>query len=970
MDIMTIDIETYSDQDITKGVHKYVDSPSFTILLFAYAINDGPVKVIDLANGETIEGNQEAYCALYSEAVRKTAYNANFELTCLNAYFPRHGIAALDDKQWECDMIRACYNGYPPGLGITAKALDLAEDKQKDTRGKRLIQYFCKPCRPTKANGGRTRNFPEHAPEDWEMFKAYNAQDVVTERAIREALPLPVPEKEWALWRMDRAINGRGIDIDQQLAEGAIAISRVATDELMVEARELTGLENPNSPAQLKEWLSKNGHPVESLSKDAVKELLQNKNLHPKMRRMLEIRQKLSKTSIKKYQAMLDTVTTQDGRAHDLFQFYGTHTGRWAGRNIQLQNLPRNSTNSLDVARGIVQQGDYGTLDMMFDDVPDILSQLVRTALVPAEGHRFIVADFSAIEARVIAWAAGVKWRMEAFQNGEDIYCASASSMFGVPVVKHGVNGELRQKGKVAELACIAEGQEVLTNHGLKPIETVKQTDLVWDGAEFVAHDGLIFKGYREVVTYEGLTATPDHLVYIQGEPRAVRLEDAAARGSHLVQAGDGRYPIRTRENHFPRKEMEQELESLLHSDAMPGLRRGTMAGFRESENWKDKGLPVLLTAEADTSMAGQKADGGKATLRESEGQGLSELRGTGHPLPVQERDGGRAVSHEDVSEFGQKSGAGSYQQRRELRTWKYSSCDAQEKQFEQAHDNPPTMESERVAIQLQRRRPQAESGNDAQGDFSGRGKSGAGEAEKLEENRKKAPVYDLLNAGPRHRFTVSGKLVHNCGYGGGVNALKAFGADKMGLSDTALMDIVTKWREASPEIPQLWRAIEDAAFSLITDKWSAGKTKRFCKCGGMFSLGKDESLVMHLPSGRSLVYPRARFGKNRFGQIAILYDGINQTTRKWGAQETYGGKLTENFIQAVARDCLAAAMLRLEHSGYRIVAHIHDEVVLDTPEGHGSLEDVIRIMTQNEPWNEGLLMNADGFEAQYYKKD
>lgn len=661
MDIMTIDIETYSDRDITKGVHKYVDSPSFTILLFAYAIGDGPVKVIDLTDGETIEGNLETYRALYSETVRKTAYNANFELTCLNAYFRRRGLPELDDRQWECDMVRACYNGYPPGLGITAKALGLEEDKQKDTRGKRLIQYFCKPCRPTKANGGRTRNLPEHAPEDWETFKTYNAQDVVTERAIREALHIPIPKKEWELWRMDRAINGRGIGIDRNLAEGAIAISRAATDELTDEARELTGLENPNSPAQLKEWLRINGHPVESLSKDAVKELLQNKNLHPKMRRMLEIRQKLGKTSIKKYQAMLDTVTTQDGRAHDLFQFYGTHTGRWAGRNIQLQNLPRNSTDSLDVARGIVQQGDYGTLDMMFDDVPDILSQLVRTALIPAVGHRFIVADFSAIEARVIAWAADVRWRREAFAEGKDIYCASASKMFGVPVVKHGVNGELRQKGKIAELAL---------------------------------------------------------------------------------------------------------------------------------------------------------------------------------------------------------------------------------------------------------------------------------------------------------------------GYGGGVNALKAFGADKMGLSDAELMDIVTKWREASPEIPRLWSAIESAAFSLITDKWSANKTKRFCKCGGMFSRGKDGSLIMHLPSGRALVYPHARFGKNRFGKMAILYDGLNQTTRKWGAQETYGGKLTENFIQAVARDCLAAAMLRLERAGYAVVAHIHDEVVLDTPEGQGSLEDAIHIMTENEPWNRGLLMNADGFEAPYYKKD
>lgn len=656
MTTMTIDIETYSDQDIRKGVHKYVDSPSFAILLFAYAIDDGPVQVIDMAQGEDLTQDQ-VFCLLYDERILKTAYNANFELTCLDAWLTRRGYEPLDDKQWQCDMVLACYNGYPPGLGITAKALGLPEDKQKDTRGRQLIYYFCKPCRPSKANGGRTRNLPADAPEDWQVFKEYNAQDVVTERAIRDAIKghMP-PEREWVLWRLDRRINALGIRIDQHLAYQAIQFSEKCTAELTEEAQKLTGLANPNSPAQLKNWLRLNGHAVVSLNKDSVAELLADEKLHPSIRRVLAIRSMLGKTSIRKYEAMLTSVT-EDGRAHDLFQFYGTHTGRWAGRNIQLQNLPRNYLSDLDTARAVVRDGDLATLELLYDNVPDTLSQLIRTALIPSTNCRFIVADFSAIEARVIAWVSGTKWRQEAFAQGKDIYCASASQMFGVPVEKHGINGHLRQKGKIAELAL---------------------------------------------------------------------------------------------------------------------------------------------------------------------------------------------------------------------------------------------------------------------------------------------------------------------GYGGGIAALKAFGADKMGLNDVELKEIVTKWRKASPEIPQLWDSMEQAA--LRTIKTPFDNITHFSRYGSF--LKKGRSLYLQLPGGRDVVYPNARIGRNRFGNVSMLYDGLNQTTRKFETQETYGGKLTENFVQAIARDCLAVAMLRLEKAGYPIVAHIHDEVVLDMPQDKGSLEEAIQIMTQNSWWNKGLLMNADGFEGAYYRKD
>lgn len=667
MSTLCIDIETYSDADIKLGVHKYVDSHNFRVLLLAYAFDSEPVEVVDIARGEHIP--ERVKKALFDPAVTKTAFNANFEITCLRELFPN-----LPDGSWECDSVLALYHALPTSLEAVGKALGLPQDKMKDARGKRLITYFCKPCRPTKKNGGRTRNMPDDAPEDWEIFKAYNRQDVVTEREIRRRLLWLKPSRqEHRLWLVDRAINDRGIGIDRKLVESAIDLNTEMAQELMAKAQELTGLENPNSIQQLQGWLRTNGVKLAGLTKASVAEALQDKSLHPVVRKVLRIRQALGKTSIKKYEAMKKSIC-EDGRAHDLFQFYGAaRTGRWAGRNIQLQNLPRNFLEDLDAARETVKEDDYGWMATMYENVPDVLSQLIRTALVPRPGSRFIVADFSAIEARVIAWVAGERWRQEAFAEGADIYCASASQMFHVPVVKHGVNGHLRQRGKIAELAL---------------------------------------------------------------------------------------------------------------------------------------------------------------------------------------------------------------------------------------------------------------------------------------------------------------------GYGGGINALKAMGADKLGLSDAELEDIVTKWREASPAIPRLWHKIELAAMRAVRAtalnedgmvyRMDTGERelRKFPVKGNIYFARVHGCLLLHLPSGRWLVYPKARIGENRFGNPAIIYEGLEQTTRRWGELETYGGKLTENLIQGIARDCLGAAMLRLEAAGYPIVAHIHDEVVLDMPEGCGSLADAIRIMAQNEPWNEGLLMNADGFEGAYYKKD
>lgn len=652
MRTLAIDLETYSSNNIKYSVYKYVEAPDFEILLFAYAFDDDPVRVVDLVQGETLPDDVKA--ALYDKDVLKTAFNANFEINCLRKYFPD-----LPEEQWECDRILSLYNSYPPHLAAVAKAMHFDEDRQKDTRGKALIRYFCLPCKPTKINGGRTRNYPKDAPDKWEIFKEYNRQDVVVERAIRDKLVnLRPPDFDHENWLIDQAINRNGIMVNQALVDNAIRLSGEYREKLLARATEITGLDNPNSPLQVKGWLEERlGCAVDSLSKAAVADMLAE-DIPGDVREMLIIRQKISKSSIKKYDAMR-MAACQDSRIRGMFQFYGAaRTGRFAGRIVQLQNLPRNSMPDLDLARNMVLDGDLEALEMCYDDVQDVLSQLIRTALEAPPGKRFIVADFSAIEARVIAWLAGEEWEMKAFAEGKDIYCATASAMFGVPVVKHGVNGELRQKGKVAVLAC---------------------------------------------------------------------------------------------------------------------------------------------------------------------------------------------------------------------------------------------------------------------------------------------------------------------GYGGGIGALKAMGADKMGLTDDELQTVVRKWREASPHIVKLWADVENAAMNAVSGIPTTIKQKNL-----HFHV-EDDALYIELPSGRHLVYLHPHLGKNRFGSDAILYTGLGgskTTAGRWGTLETYGGKLSENLVQAIARDCLCAAMKRLTDAGYKICAHIHDEVILEMPEGKGSLDGAVRIMCQNEPWNEGLVMNADGFEAKYYQKD
>ena len=773
MNTLSIDVETFSDVDISKcGAYKYAESSSFEILLFAYAADGGEVQVVDLAAGEKIP--QEILAALTDDNVIKWAFNANFERICLSRYLSDMGLlrdAFLSPESWRCTMVWAAYMGLPLSLAAVGSVLGLEE--QKMSEGKSLIRYFCTPCTATKTNGGRVRNLPSHAPDKWAMFKAYNKRDVEVEMAIQHRLAkFPVPDFLWDEYHLDQEINDRGIRIDMELVDNAIAVDARSHEELTERMKRLTGLDNPNSVQQMKGWLSQHGAETDSLDKKAVLELL--KNAPPELAEVLSLRQQLAKSSVKKYIAMKN-VASADHRARGTFRFYGANrTGRFSGKNIQLQNLPQNHLADIAYARALVRQGNYAALEMLYDSVPDVLSQLIRTAFIPKAGRKFIVADFSAIEARVLSWLAKEQWRMDVFAADGDIYCATAGRMFHCNVVKHGENGHLRQKGKQAELACIAEGQLVLTNEGLVPIECVRMKHLLWDGESWVSHDGIIFKGEREVISYEGLTATPNHLVWVEGKSQPIQFGHAASCGAHLVQTGDGGTAIRLGENH-------------------------------------------------------------QRTTR----------------------------------------------------------------------------------------------------------------------------LYDIRNAGKHHRFTVSGKLVHNCGYGGSVGALKTFGALESGMKEDELKPLVDAWRAANPHIVNFWWAVDRAAKDCIKErsKQVTHGIQFICQSGMMF---------IELPSGRRLAYVKPRIGENKFGGESITYMGLT-TAKKWARIESYGPKLVENITQAISRDILCYAIQSLRHMD--IVAHIHDELVIECEEC-ASLSAVCEQMARTPPWAEGLLLRADGFECSFYQKD
>lgn len=909
------DTETFSEVDIGKcGSYRYIEDNSTEVLLLTYAFGDEPVKCADLASGDPWP---EEFLAAYDDPdTLLIAHNCSgFEWPLFNRF-----LHPLPPERYFDTMHLAAQCGLPKSLGGAGEAIGLTEEQAKIKDGRALIRYFCTPCKPTKSNGQRERNLPEHDPEKWTRFKEYAVRDVEAMRTIYHHLEQWMPDAaERRFWALDARINAHGVRIDRKLATNAVLMDAKNKEELTAEAIALTGMENPKSVSQIKSWLyDQEGKEFPSLNKKVLADVIPAMKSED-AKQFMALRTELSKSSTAKYNAMLRSMSPKDDHVRGCFRFYGANrTGRFAGALVQFQNLSKNYDANLDGMRELVKGGHYTALKVLYDGVADPLSQLVRTAIIPEEGHKILVADFSAIEARVTAWFAGEEWKLQAFRDGQDIYCATASQMFHVPVVKHGINGELRQKGKVAELACIAEDELVLTDRGLVPIQNVTLSHRVWDGREWVAHDGVVCRGEKEVVTYGGLTATPDHMVFIEGSDRPVQFGDAAARGARLLQSGAG-------------------------------------------------GADVLGVKSPD-----------------------------------------------DLT-------------------------------------------------------------------------------------RRESRVYDILNAGTRHRFTVSGVLVHNCGYGGGVNALKAFGADKMGMTDEEMQDVVDKWRDSNANVAAWWKTMENAAVRAV-----ARQVETVDKIGKIAFSFEKGVLFMKLPSGRRLAYWGAAYGESRFqpGRKTLSYMGVNQQTKKWSRVETWGGKLVENCwaagtlictnhgwipiekvarddliwdgfdwvkhdgavcrgsqrtmsvdgerctpdhkirttrgwqyakdcdgldrlpvqlpatyvanrvktpltvdpaeheepvydllncgerhqfviltqkgplivhncVQATARDVLREAMFALDEQGYQVIAHVHDECIVTEPITSGrTYEDMAKTMCPDIPWAKGLPLEAAGYDGAYYFKD
>lgn len=903
---LSIDIETYSSEDLTKsGVYRYTEAPDFSILLFGYAFNDEPVQVVDLACGNELP--KEVLDALLDASVLKTAWNAAFEITCISSHFN----IDLDVTQWECSMVKSAMLGLPLSLDMASKVLQLPEEKMK--AGKALIRYFSLPCKATKANQGRTRNLPHHDPDKWDLYKEYNGMDVEVERAIRSKIAFfEIPEQEKQLWYLDQKINRKGVLLDMQFVNNAIEIDELYKYELEKEAKEITGLENPNSGAQLKSWLSEEmGEEIETLRKGDVPELIQNTD-DPKVIRLLELRQEMSKTSVKKYQAMYNTVC-KDGRVKGLFQFHGANrTGRWAGRLVQMQNLPKNHLDDLDLARDLVKDNELDILKLTFGNVPDTLSQLIRTAFIASEGNTLYVADFSAIEARVIAWWAKEKWRLDVFNTHGKIYEASAAAMFGVPLSSVTKGSDLRQKGKVAELACIAEGQFVLTNYGYLPIESITTQMLVWDGDNFVKHDGVIYKGIKKIIRYGKLKATEDHLVWVEGKNGPVPFGYAADSRSCLSQSRASWKDIRQCENINFRTKIHTWLVGSIRTNRMSRLWKTGVDLLSKSNPRKIKWVSTLFSTKTNTQMARQEIHSSETEMREFQRQKLQKLWGTWYKIQLLFCPRSRVVDDRKLRFTGSDNG----------------------------------VRPDRCKWSLRSR------------------KSSLGNtSNKLQESAK---VYDILNCGPNNRFTVNGCLVHNCGYQGGPGALVAMGALDMGLTEDQLPGIITAWRRSNKNIVQLWYATEAAAKDTI-------KTGNPNSVNGVTFYMRKGILFMGLPSGRSLAYlkPRVLEKQTKVGiKEAIQFEGMNQTTKQWGVQDTYGGKLVENAVQAIARDCLADKMLLLDRSGYDIVLHVHDEGGIDAPRDPETLNTICELMGQPISWAPGLPLRADGYVTDFYKKD
>lgn len=973
-----IDIETYSSVDLKKcGVYRYVEAPDFEIQLLSYALGDGDVRTVDLAMGEGLPA--EFADAILNADTMKWAWNCAFERICLNEYFRRlpsghmlHG-KVTPIEQWSDDMVLAAVCGLPMSLGGAGEALGLPQDKAKDKRGTLLVNWFSKPCKPTKTSPDRTRHLPADYPEKWGEYKEYNSQDVVAQRSIHRTLERWIPGKaEHDAWVMDQGINDRGVRVDLILARNAVEMDARYKAELTERAIALTGMGNPNSVEQVKQWLmEQEGLEVPSLNKKVVADVVARLETE-RARDFMAIREELSKSSTKKYSAMTNSACA-DGHAKGCFQFYGAgRTGRWAGRRVQLQNMSKNKSPDLDLMRCLVKDGDYEGVSTIYGKVSSVLSELVRPALIPEDGHRFIVCDYSAIEARVLSWIAGEEWALDEFRGDGLIYEATGARMFGVPkesIAKGGANHHLRQAAKTAELACVAEGQLVVTDRGLVPIEQITTEMRVWDGVAWVRHAGLIHKGVRPTIRIGGIELTADHKILTEKGMRP----SAESEGLHWA---DVRFPDRHRARERAcagerQKSADSSLSMRVRNQERNNSRPLNPQKETDAFLWvqgRRVGCDGSHETRNDRQQAIQRLERNAATMHEPSRPELGAVWGQGHrglPALAKQlrellvRHGPHLSPRSTTGQKGQQWAvfSGKLPVVYKAREWEKQEVKPDGLDLRRACDGGRTGRADGGSV-----RDHVEPGR-AQREIT------------LRRGRSAVQVYDLLNAGPRHRFCLydpeSGVLrcVSNCGYGGGMGAMKAFGADKMGMTDEEIVRAVDLWREAHPMVAKLWKALERAAIRCVVH----GTAQRSTIGGIRFDMEKG-ILWMTLPSGRRISYFGARYGpgtgKYTRGKKVLSYMGVDQKSRKWTRIETFSGKITENLVQATARDCLRDAMLNLTAAGFDIRMHIHDEVVISEPIGGRRLEDVAEIMGRTPEWARGLPLRGDGYYCNYYIKD
>lgn len=949
-----LDIETYSRVDLKKNtVYRYVEDEEWMILICSWCIGRGEIH--------TAYGHEEVsgIPGLFDPQVKKIAHNSDFERINFSALKGLPVGTYIDPEEYIDTAVLASLWGYPRSLKGFCKVVG---GEAKDEAGGRLINMFSVPNR----KGGRT--LPEERPADWDAYVEYNRQDVISMRDNIYRLGKGFPSaEEYEAWITATRINDRGIKIDTALAGAAHRQYEVNKARDLARVKEITGLDNPNSVQQFKGWLSEQGFEMESIDKAHVAELLERDDLPDEVREAVERKQLAALSAATKYVIAQDS-TNADGRLRGTIKYSNANTGRMTGVTLSPHNLPRD--HFTDVEGEHDTEAEQATIDKLLAGVPvgsEDLKKLVRPLLMGP----FTVSDYSAIEARLTAWAAGEDSVLESFRKGEDIYVATAERMGGAKA------GFDRQRGKSATLGCIAEGSLVLTDRGLVPIENVGVADKVWDGVEFVRHEGVIYKGQKEVMHYGGLTATPDHKVWasFEGEPRAVRLDYAAACGARLIRTGSSRAPVRLGEDHQPGGALHPE--GLAHTDDADRVHRVRTTAVVEPGKpalGPLEGLPVVQQSTRAPEVPGSDSHSGQAAMHEPSRSELGSLRSAGDNLRFPFGDRGRTLDSGEPGGEAAEARTRSSGQRQGVCSGKPSLGDSGPEPSQSTEHDLSRVPPRRVAIRGADNPTETSRGVHPQADYRTGAIGCAGETQELAGDRTTVAVYDILNAGPRHRFTVSNVLVHNCGFGGGAGALLNLGGAKIypkGTPDDVIWEgltsLVETWRVAHPHIVSWWKQVHTAF-----DK--GGPASRRIPVD-VEIVGNDR--YVWLPSGRALVYhncrreyvqPKDRNGKPLpYRRRAWVCDAVvgNGTQRRIVGGPTQ----VENIIQAIGRDLLTHALVNVERAGFRTVTHVHDEIVTETTGGL-TVERLSSLMCDLPDWAEGLPVEAAGYTTQRYRKD